>query len=248
MHLAILSDIHANSEALQAVLENLASRFPVSPPRIVCLGDMVGYGAEPEAVVTLLRQREVLAVMGNHELGVVKPGCRRFFNPQARQNVAWTAAALSGASLAWLAALPFFLNLSCCRMVHGLPPDHPTLYLNGVSDPDLASILRRLPQTCCFVGHTHRLGHVSLGTEGLTRSPLGQGSTYLAPHERHLINAGAVGQPRDGDIQAKYCLFDTSSRLLEVCFVPYDANRAGQKILDAGLPAVYARRLGLTRQ
>jgi len=243
MHLAILSDIHANLEALQAVLGDLSKRLPEVPPRIVCLGDMVGYGADPEAVVALLRKLRAQAVMGNHELGVVKPGCRRFFNPQAREVVAWTAAALSGESHAWLAGLPSAMSIGGCRMVHGLPPDHPTIYLHEVSDPELVRILRLLPEECCFVGHTHRLAHLRLRAGVLVHALLGEGSVVLEPGVRHLVNAGAVGQPRDGDPRAKYCLYDTSSQVLEVRFVPYDAGRAAEKILAAGLPAAYARRL-----
>lgn len=254
--LAILSDIHSNLEALRAVLADLDRRFPGPspdgregdrPPRIVCLGDMVGYGADPEAVVALLRERDALAVMGNHELGVVKPACRRYFNPQARQAVAWTAAALSGPALAWLAGLPFFLSVAGCRMVHGLPPDHPTIYLQAAPDQVLARVLGRLPEDCCFVGHTHRLGRITLRGGVLTRLPLAEGRVLLAPEARHLVNAGAVGQPRDGDFRAKYCLYDPGTRLLEVCCVAYDPGPAAAKILAAGLPAVYARRLGPER-
>ncbi len=243
MQLAILSDIHANIESLRAVLEDISLRFPAAPPLIVCLGDMVGYGADPEGVVSMLRPLEVRAVMGNHELGVVKPNCRRFFNPQARQCVVWTASRLSAGSLAWLAALPFSLSLGGCRMVHGLPPNHPTKYLTQASDVGLERAMRRIPEELCFVGHTHRLARIGLCDGELTRYPLGEGRLVLETGTRHLINAGAVGQPRDLDFRAKYCLYDTGTRELEVCFVPYDARHAAARILAEGLPGVYARRL-----
>lgn len=243
MQLAVLSDIHANLEALHSVVDDLSRRIPAGLPSIVCLGDMVGYGADPEAVVAMLRSLGVRAVMGNHEMGVAKPGCRRFFNPQARVSVAWTAEKLSSENRAWLGGLPFFLSVSGCRMVHGLPPKHPTKYLHQATDDDLERILRRLPEDVCFVGHTHRLAHISLSAGELTRYPLGEGRLILEPGARHLVNAGAVGQPRDADPRAKYCLYDTRMRTLDVCFVPYDARKAANKILAAGLPSAYARRL-----
>jgi len=242
MRLTILSDIHANLEALLAVLDDARRETEPGEP-MICLGDMIGYGADPDAVVTLLRARDVLAVKGNHEMGAADPATRGRFNPQAWKAVRWARARLSAGNLAWIADLPAHLEVEGCRFVHGLPPEAVDTYLFQASSEEVAAILASLPERVCFIGHTHQLRLVSL-VEGLLRNQrLGEGSRLLEPGGRHLVNAGAVGQPRDGDARAKYCLFDTRSRRLTVRCVPYDAGTAARKILDAGQPRVFAERL-----
>lgn len=250
MKIAVLSDIHGNLEALEAVLEDADRRLsPDDSPVLVALGDMVGYGADPEAVVRLVRGRGMRAVMGNHELGVTRPSSRHLFNPVALEAVLWTHDRLSEDVRRWLHGLPFFLSLGGCRFVHGLPPKNPARYLFETTRGEVAGILARLPETVCFVGHTHGLRLASLEPDGRMSSvALGRGVRNLAPAARHLVNAGAVGQPRDGDLKAKYLVYDTADGRLETIFVPYDHERAAAKIIAAGLPEVFARRLGEGRE
>ena len=238
----ILSDIHGNLEALEAVLSDCATLGAQGP--LVCLGDMVGYGADPEAVVRRVRAEGALAVLGNHELGVNAPAARSQFNPQAWQIVEWTRGRLSSDSLEWLRTLPRCLRLCGCRLAHGMPPHSVGRYLMQTEPGQVRAIMERLPEDVSFVGHTHLLRLVRLGPEGAYGdTPLRQGVRQLDPGARHLVNCGAVGQPRDGDPHAKYVLYDPMSRRLEVRYVPYDARAAAGKILAAGLPAVYAERL-----
>lgn len=242
--LIILSDIHANLEALEAVLQDIDS---VSKPHasggIVCLGDMVGYGADPEAVVRRVRESGIACVLGNHDVGVLKPSACRHFNPQAWDAVCWAASRLSEESLAWIAGLPFSLSVQGCHMVHGLPPADPHAYLAQAQEPLLRRLMGQIPEDVCFVGHTHRLKLVTIHPDELTRCPLAEGGTRLERGPRHIVNAGAVGQPRDGDPRAKYLIFDPVSRALTVRFVPYDARTAAGKILASGQPRVFAERL-----
>jgi diadenosine tetraphosphatase ApaH/serine/threonine PP2A family protein phosphatase len=240
MRLAILSDIHGNLEALQAVLADLDGQ---GVDRTACLGDLVGYGPDPEGVVALARQRGWPCVLGNHELGLSDVRQRRWFNPTTRESLRITRSLLSPGSLAWLEGLPRTLVLEGCRLVHGFPPDSVVTYLFEVGDGQLEGEMARLPERLCFVGHTHLLELVSLGEGGLSRRPLTAGSVRLEAGERHLVNAGAVGQPRDGDKRAKYVIWDDRTRDLAVRCVVYDQAATAAKIMARGLPEINARRL-----
>lgn len=241
MRLAILSDIHGNLEALQAVLEDLDRQ---GVDRTACLGDVVGYGPDPEEVVALVRGRGLPCVLGNHELGLTDVRQRRWFNPPTRESLRVTRSLLSAGSLAWLGGLPRALVLEGCRLVHGFPPDSVVTYLFEVGDEQLQVEMARLAEEVCFVGHTHLLELVSLGPGGLSRRPLKQGVTVLEAGGRHLVNAGAVGQPRDGDSRAKYVIWDDRARELSVRCLEYDHAATAAKILARGLPEINARRLG----
>jgi len=242
MLLIILSDIHANLEALLAVLDDARSAAPGGSP-LICLGDMIGYGADPEAVLNLLRERGAQAVMGNHEMGATDPSTRERFNPQAWKAIRWARGRLSPANLEWITGLPGHLCAEGCRFVHGLPPDEIDTYLFQASSGEVEAILSSLPEKVCFIGHTHQLRLVSLQDGELRNMRLGDGRRVLEASARHLVNAGSVGQPRDGDPRAKYCLYDTDTRTLTVRSVVYDAKAAARKILDAGQPKVFAERL-----
>ncbi|MFP5240429.1 MAG: metallophosphoesterase family protein [Acidobacteriota bacterium] len=238
----VLSDIHANLEALEAVLADIRATGAQGP--LIFLGDMVGYGADPEAVVRRVRSLGALAVQGNHEAGVCDGGRAKRFNPVAWDVVCWTRERLSAESREWLAGLPRFLSLDGCRLVHGMPPQSVDKYLVQAEEPEIRAIMENLEEPVSFVGHTHLLRLVSLGPGGeYSNKRLDCGGRVLDSGSRHLVNCGAVGQPRDGDTHAKYVVYDPRTRELDVRFVAYDALCAARKIIAAGLPAVYAERL-----
>lgn len=240
MLLAVISDIHGNLEALEAVLADIGRMLPDS---IVNLGDLVGYGPDPEAVVKTLRGRGIPSVMGNHELGLVEPDARAWFNPQARGALDVTATLLSDDSLDYLAGLPLFLVMGDVRLVHGFPPDSVTDYLFEASEGKVRRAMEALDQHVCFVGHTHEAMRYSL-TDKLRRRKVVAGINRLNPRARHLINAGSVGQPRDFDPRAKYILFDEEAKTLDLRLLEYDHRLTARKIIKRGLPEIYARRLG----
>ncbi|MFW5836697.1 MAG: metallophosphoesterase family protein, partial [Desulfovibrionaceae bacterium] len=221
MQLAIVSDIHANLEAFQAVLADIDK---AGAAKIVSLGDNVGYGADPEAVTCLVRERGIVSVMGNHEEGLADPYALERFNPFAQEALRRTRALLSGESLAWLADLPRFMVRGDARFVHGAPPDKISTYLFELHSEDIVLGMRAMPEGTCFVGHTHELELIRLGPGGLKRGPLEDGRLPLG--QRCLVNAGSVGQPRDGDVRAKYLLWDEGSRRLLVRRVVYDNRMA----------------------
>ncbi len=240
MRLAILSDIHGNLEAFQAVLADLGT---VGADLVGSLGDLVGYGPDPEACVRLYRELGISGVMGNHELGLAEAAQMAWFNPTARKSLLQTRDLLSHESLAFLAGLPLYLVQDNCRLVHGAPPDSATVYLFQLEPGEIVQRMDQIEEPLCFVGHTHELGLVRLQGDAVEELPLGRGIHRLEEGCRHLVNAGAVGQPRDGDNRAKYVIYDDSDATLEVRFVDYDIPLTVQKIRERGLPEFNATRL-----
>ncbi|MFP4032086.1 MAG: metallophosphoesterase family protein [Desulfococcaceae bacterium] len=240
MRLAVLSDIHGNLEAFKAVLAD-ADRLRIDA--MASLGDNVGYGPDPEAVVRLLWAREIPSVAGNHELAVRNVRLRRWFNPAARRSVEMTREALSPEARDYLAGLPNFKVLWGLRFVHGFPPRSPTLYLFQMSMRGYRRGLRMAPEPLIFVGHTHELDLVAWNGSVPDFQGLRRGTVSLDSDLRYIVNAGSVGQPRDGDNRAKYVIWDDGDRTLEVRFVDYDVMKVVRKIRAAGLPEVNATRL-----
>jgi predicted phosphodiesterase len=240
MRLAILADIHGNLEAFQAVLADLEQ---TGADVLGSLGDLVGYGPDPEACVCLARELGISGVMGNHELALADAAQMEWFNPTARKSLMWTRTMLSQESLAYLAGLPLFLVQDDSRLVHGVPPESATMYCVQLNSDDLTLRMNSIQQSICFVGHTHKLGLVRVQDDAVQRLPLGQGPHQLEDNARYLVNAGAVGQPRDGDNRAKYIIHDEGAATLEVRFVEYDIPLTMQKIRERGLPEFNATRL-----
>jgi diadenosine tetraphosphatase ApaH/serine/threonine PP2A family protein phosphatase len=238
MLVAILSDIHGNIEALDAVWLDMA---PLQVERVVCLGDVVGYGPNPEEAVISVRERGVLCCMGNHELGLVNASERAWFNTTAQKGLGLTASLLSSESFQFMASLPRFVCLAEARFVHGFPPDSVTTYLFDVDEEELVAWFGR-GEALTFVGHTHDLGLVSWNGTEVERRDLVR-ERFVLDGSPCLVNAGSVGQPRDGNNNAKYLIWDTQTGLIEVRFVPYDIEHTVAKIRARGFPEYYATRL-----
>jgi len=241
MRLAVLSDIHGNLDAFREVLRDM-DRFRVD--QVICLGDTIGYGPQPEETIRLIRERAIPAVMGNHEMAVVKPQLQGWFNPDAQESIQKTQTLLSAETLLYIRGLPSSRIIEQFRFVHGSPPNSPFIYLFQLSESRLMEIFRKSAEWIIFVGHTHNLKLVSFDGQSVVQKPLRQGITPLSAQSRHIVNAGSVGQPRDeGSNAAKYVIVDTLALSLEVRFVPYDIAAVYRKIIDAGLPKSHAERL-----
>jgi predicted phosphodiesterase len=240
MRIAIVSDIHSNVEAFQEVLADIDRSHA---DRIVSLGDNIGYGPEPEEVLRLLRAHNLPSIMGNHELGITDPSSLSWFNHYARRSLEMNRELLSAVSIEYLYTLAPALTLDRCLFVHGFPPDSITTYLFEASDIRLRGVLSSLEQELCFVGHTHYLELISFDGQKIRHTLLSEGEMNLPEGRRYLINAGSVGQPRDGDNRAKYVIWDTEARRLEVRFLRYDIAKTVQGILALGLPRINADRL-----
>jgi diadenosine tetraphosphatase ApaH/serine/threonine PP2A family protein phosphatase len=139
--------------------------------------------------------------------------------------------------------MPSYLDRHDCRLVHGAPPDSPSIYLFELSDARIPAVLDQAGRRLCFVGHTHDLELVSEQDGQVWHEPLGQGEISLAPDKRYIVNIGSVGQPRDGDNRAKYAIIDVEQGSLEIRFVAYDIAATVKMIKERGLPAIYGQRL-----
>jgi diadenosine tetraphosphatase ApaH/serine/threonine PP2A family protein phosphatase len=244
MRYAILSDIHANLEAFRAVLARIAE---LDADRIVCLGDVVGYNADPNECVDLVRSEGIACIMGNHDAaacGIEEPDN---FNPTARAAVLWTREVLTAENREFLQGLPRHLQINDMVLCHG-SINETDQYL--FEDSDIRanfSVMETLPirPQVCFYGHTHMKAAYSLSGGALSR--VVSDKIILAGGIRYLINPGGVGQPRDGDPQAPFLVYDTAERTIVFLRVEYDVAACQRKILRAGLPARLAERLTMGR-
>ncbi len=241
MLVAILADIHANLEAFQAVLFDIKKK---APDAVLCLGDLIGYGPDPEEVVGLVRREGYISVIGNHEAALADRRLLLWFNFQARENARRTEELLSFASREFCRNLPRSLPYQGATFVHGFPPDSVLIYLSRKTDREIGSFLSKTTGDLFFVGHTHTLGIVGWDGVQLRRERLAEGIFRLRNGCKYIVNAGSVGQPRDGDNRAKYLLWDTGKSCIETVFVAYDHQTTARKIIDLGFPDDYALRLG----
>ena len=237
MKLAILSDIHGNLEALEAVLKDVDSS---GVDGVVCLGDFVGYGASPNECLARLRPLLEAAVLGNHDaaaLGRVRLGG---FQSDAATTARWTAEHLTPENREWLGNLPYSIEWHGHRLVHATPSEPEEWhYVLSVADAEyeLGAFRERLG----FIGHSHVAG--SFETDGAHVSYVRGRTLQLRSGYRYLINVGSVGQPRDGDARAAWLCFDDERDTLVHRRVDYDVEAAGTRIRDAGLPPFLAERL-----
>ena len=236
MKYAIISDIHANLEALVATFEAV-DRAGVD--KVVCLGDIVGYGADPNECVDMVRKHCDVAILGNHDAVACGIDDAEGFNPIARQAIMWTREVLSEANAEFLRALPREGEMGDFIYVHGALSD-PDKYITStyaaceefslMGDADL-----------CFFGHTHVALHYVL--EGSRIAEGTDGELVLVAGCKYLVNPGSVGQPRDRDPRSAHIVYDSEGRLIERRRVEYDIERAHDKIVQAGLDPRLAVRL-----
>ncbi len=237
----ILSDIHANLEALQAVLEDAKGGYD----RLICLGDFVDYGADPNAVVEWARNTPLVSIRGNHDRVAAAsdealPDAIASFGPGARISAEWTRNALSLVNREYVARLPRGpLPCEGFDLVHGSPADEDE-YL--ITLADVGMVREEVATQVTFFGHTHRQGGFLLARQGAGYVDPGR-PLQIEPGYFYLVNPGSVGQPRDGDPRAAYAVYWPMERVVEFCRVAYDVDRAAAKIRAAGLPDYLAARL-----
>ena len=236
MKLALLSDIHSNIEALDTVLAELPQ-----VDRILVLGDIVGYGPDPNAVISRLRAIRARAVMGNHDAAMLAPSLLDWFNPHAAAAARWTQRVLTPESRRYLAALPKYGRLGPHRYVHG-SPRKPYLWEYILDDLQALEILVRLGPRFCFFGHTH-LPRIFTAEGEETHEP----GEWITLPAAALVNPGSVGQPRDGNPDAAFAVVDLEIPAVRFGRVRYDVATTQAKIRAAGLPEMEAARLALGR-
>ncbi len=241
MKYAIISDMHANLEAFETVLKKIDE---IGVDKVICLGDAVGYNANPNECVDILRQRGIPTICGNHDAvacGLEEP---YGFNPVALQAAMWTRECLRPDNLEWLRGLPDVQKFDSFLAVHGSPLNRNS-YLFTWEDvlPHMA-LVEEQGCTVCFFGHTHSPGIFSkdgvYAVDNDSKFALGEGKLFF-------INVGSVGQPRDGDPRASFGIMDTAKNEYELVRLNYPVKIAAEKIVKAGLPSFLAERLFLGR-
>lgn len=241
MRYAILSDVHANLGALRAVLADAADQVDA----ILCLGDVVGYGAEPEGCIELVAERCQVVVAGNHEHAVAGLMALEWFNPYARAAAEWTRERLDDDHRTWLASLPLVREWEEATLVHA-SPRHPDEWQYVIAAEDGFRAFASFTTRLCFVGHSHLPGVWVEGSWG-RRHHLGPVDVAIEPGCRYLVNVGSVGQPRDRDARAAWALWDAEAKRIRIRRVPYDVTATRARIVTAGLPAFLGDRLGQGR-
>ena len=247
MRYLVLTDIHANLEALDACLRDAERR---GYQGTLVLGDLVGYGADPNAVIERVQAlKPVGIVRGNHDKVACGLELAEGFNAVAKSAAYWTFDALTEDHRAWLAALPAGPHTvdEVVEICHGSPFDEDAYIFDEL---DALRALKVSQRPLCLFGHTHYPVTFQLSAEAFDStgpSTLAETRIDLRPGRKYLVNPGSVGQPRDGDPRAAYAIADTKALRVELFRLKYPIEEAQAKVVDAGLPEVLAQRLGVGR-
>jgi predicted phosphodiesterase len=244
----ILSDLHANWQALEAVLQETKGQYD----QALCLGDLVGYGGDPNEVVDWVRANCAAVVRGNHDKASsgVDQEELEWFNPVARQAALWTYASLTPENASYIGGLPQGpVAVDGFQLVHGSPYDEDEYVLN----PDEAGQAFGYMETrLAFFGHTHVQGGFIWNhsrVEVIPRTPLrtDRQAMEIDPECAYMVNPGSVGQPRDGDPRAAYITYDSDKKVVTFFRLTYNIAVAQERIREAGLPPILADRLSVGR-
>ncbi len=247
MRYGVISDIHSNLEALEAIFDEIDS---IGVDKTICLGDIVGYNANPNECIDILRKRGVESVMGNHDSRAAELEEPSDFNPLAATAVIWTREVLTETNKSYLSRLPRSLKIDETFLaVHGWINDTDR-YIQNTDDAEanfelLWDCSPLTPIKICFFGHTH-----------IARSFIKDDNEVREARERrisieskrlYLVNPGSVGQPRDLDPRASFAVFDSEKSEINMYRVEYDIESCSKKVLKAGLPKLLAERIKLGR-
>jgi len=241
MRYGILSDIHGNFEALQTVVGLYRDE---SIENFLCLGDIVGYGANPRECIDIIRELKAVCIAGNHDWAVSEKLDPVYFNPVAKEAVSWTQKQLSSEDIDFLNNLGLVFKNDDLILAHGTLSE-PEFFRYTIHMSDAMETFHLMDRPICFVGHSHAPNiFIQKGKEAQRVNTL---KIKVDPECKYIINVGSVGQPRDGNPMAAYGIYDTDTRVVEVKRAPYDIQTAQEKILKVGLPASLAERLTIGR-
>jgi len=238
MRYALISDIHGNLEALDSVLAALSKE---SIDEYLCIGDVIGYGANPvECVKTVRSLGPKVLVAGNHEWGVTGLFGLENFTDLAREAVLWTRAKIGRDESDYLKTFRLVHEEKDCTLVHGSLASPEKFYYIFTAD-DAYETIRLMKNHLCFVGHTHRAGIFYLEGDAVRGSDAWK--IKVDRESKYVVNIGSVGQPRDRDPRSAFAIYDTDKDVVEIRRVGYDIRTAQEKILKTGLPEQLAFRL-----
>lgn len=241
--LAVFADVHANLEALHAVVEDMDKQGMLNR---VCLGDIVGYSANPAQCLKLIRDIGCSVVRGNHDDAAANDVALDGMRDLAQSGIKFARQKLSTEQRAYLAGLPLTFSSETCQFVHAslAAPDQ---WRYVMREPDAQEHFKSQTKPLCFCGHTHVPTLWHLSNSGNITCRRGKGRIHLPPGGKTLVNVGSVGQPRDLCADACYVTCDPQAGWVEFHRVPYDVAKARRKIARAGLPRYAAQRLSLGR-
>ena len=241
MRYAVVSDVHSNIDSLDAVFAQLRD-----DDALLCLGDIVGYGPNPNECVEKIRERATATVLGNHDVAAIDDFGLAYFNPAAREAMRWTQRVLTPENKAWLDSLGYEFRMPDFLLVHGAPVN----YFEYILDkPAAARAFAATDAPIIFIGHTHIAEVYTLRPDGaIEHAHLQQGGeVQLDEGSRYLINVGSVGQPRDLNPRASFAIYDSEARTVTITRFDYPIARVQEKIASAQLPDALARRLVVGR-
>jgi len=222
MKIALISDIHSNLDALEVALQEISDR---RIDEVYCLGDIVGYGADPNPCVDLVRKVAVRCISGNHDSAVVGLTSTQYFNSYAQAAIRWTVTQLTDTNRRFLIDLPYSFSAHGIFCVHSTPTN-PERWNYIFSKEEAARYFPAFQEPICFIGHSHIPAEFESQDE-----------------KQLIINIGSVGQPRDRDPRLSFVIYDTDNQEIERVRLKYDIESAAAKIRDAGLPGFLAERL-----
>ena len=238
----ICSDIHSNATAFKAVLESMRDN---GVERRICLGDIVGYGVDTDECVDLVRENMDFCLIGNHDSVAVKNESSEGFNPYAKQAIEWTQKHLSKDSIAYIRSLPYIHEENDICFVHASPLS-PADWVYVTDLEDALNAFDHFTERYCFVGHTH--SPVIIASRPLAIPKILDEYEYvIANTERMLVNVGSVGQPRDRDPRACWCLLDTETKCMRLIRVEYDIRETQNRMKKQGMPSFLIDRLSVGR-
>jgi len=242
MRYGIFADVHSNLEALEAVVNAYRNE---SIDKYLCLGDVVGYAANPKECIDKVRALVMITVAGNHDWASVNLFSGDYFNPVARKAIFWTKRNLDEKDIFFLESLKLTFKNEDLTLVHGTL-DKPQDF-DYMTDGYIAKETFRLLETnVCFVGHSHVAG-IFIKDKYDTIGYRQDSSIDIKEDNKYIVNVGSVGQPRDGTPQAAYCIYDTDKKEVQIKRVSYDIQTTREKIIAVGLPRLLGDRLAMGR-
>ncbi|NYT03864.1 MAG: metallophosphoesterase [Candidatus Methanofastidiosa archaeon] len=241
MKIAVMSDIHGNVEALLEVLKDIENQ---AVDKIICTGDLVGYGPYPNEVVNVFIDQKIPTTLGNHDVATFDMELLNDLGGIAHESMMLTLDILGKSEKNYIEKLPRSLKCRDFYFVHASPPDNVRGYITRKGVIEIIYLFSQFDSKICFIGHTHLLANYYLEFNKLKYESIGEGRIELDPEKKYILNVGSVGQPRDGISKAKYIILDEDDYSLDVRFVDYDIKKVQDKILELGFPRKNAEFLG----
>ncbi|NLO24085.1 MAG: metallophosphoesterase family protein [Fibrobacter sp.] len=239
----VFSDIHSNATAFKAVIKSMEEH---GVQRRICLGDLVGYGVDANECVSLTKANADVSLIGNHDNVAIRFESSVGFNPYAKQMIEWTQKELSEESISYIKQLPYILEENDTTFVHASPMS-PADWIYITDLEDAYDAFEYFNTSYCFVGHTHSPIIVTMRGGGAIPKVIEESKYQVQGNERLLVNVGSVGQPRDRNPDAAWCLFDTEAKSVEIVRVQYDILETQTRMRAQAVPEFLVERLGVGR-